>query len=483
MFKTILVKRGTKDKLPSLLNGEIAYCYDVNELYIGDEGNGNQRIAMYGDVSGDAIKQYVDSQINMLRDEIVLYVDTESGTVLSDAKTYANAGDVATLTDAVQYTDDVVAPIVSSIGDMNTVPTASKVVSGAITELFTNVSDGKDVVAAAITDKGVVASGGDTFDELAAKIAQIVTDSGGIDTGDATAIAATILAGYTAYARDVKLTGTMPNKSGLVEAWAGYETVTVQPHPQSSSQALVTVPNQYNAAGYYDGNSAVTVNVNNLIASNIKDGVRVGRNGGDGGDDTNTILGTFTSDATAMAAQLLEGYSAYVRGVKITGAMANRGAITPSVGIGASGNTLYVRLPQGGYVTNASGGYPEVSITDDNWITSNIRAGVYIFGKGGTMSAGKPFASGTQVASANKITITGLAFAPKAIIVADADVGVSYHIRKGTYLSPDFGGMTANYYVNTASDVNGGAFTVTTSGFTMLASNITGINFYWIAIG
>lgn len=69
--------------------------------------------------------------------------------------------------------------------------------------------------------------------------------------------------------------------------------------------------------GYYDSTSSVTANLANLNAANIKTGVIIGRNGG---NSSNSIIGTFTSDATAGNYDICSGKTAYVKGNKITGA-------------------------------------------------------------------------------------------------------------------------------------------------------------------
>lgn len=162
----------------------------------------------------------------------------------------------------------------------------------------------------------------------------------------------------------------MGNLTGKTVAMSGYETINVQPHPQASDQALVTITNSYGTTGYVDGTTKVTGNIANLNAGNIKAGVKVGQYNG---DNTNCIVGTYTSDANATAAQILSGKTAYVNGVKITGTIASQGAqtITP----GTSNKTI------------ASGKYLSGTQTikgDSNLKASNIKSGVSIFGVAGS---------------------------------------------------------------------------------------------------
>lgn len=103
------------------------------------------------------------------------------------------------------------------------------------------------------------------------------------------ATAADILSGKTAAVGKSVVTGTMVDRRNKTVGMCGYEQITVQAHPQDASQALVTIPNQYGVSGYIGTGSAITGNIANLNASNIRKGVKIGRVNG---DSSNCIIGT-----------------------------------------------------------------------------------------------------------------------------------------------------------------------------------------------
>lgn len=173
----------------------------------------------------------------------------------------------------------------------------------------------------------------------------------GTATADATAGPEHILQSKTAYKNGSKITGTMLNKSGTTQWWSGYETVSVQPvEGDPEGQASVTVPNRYGAPGYYDSSSSVFGYVAHLSAGNIKHNVMVGRMGG---DSSNCIKGTFTSDANITPDTVLTGKRGYSQGTAVNGAIPiYNTAATQEFGIHT--DYFYERFPYG-YYQNANG--------------------------------------------------------------------------------------------------------------------------------
>lgn len=87
-----------------------------------------------------------------------------------------------------------------------------------------------------------------------------------------------------------------------------------------------------------------------------------------------------TSDATATAAEILSTKTAYVNGVKLTGTMPNRAAVTGTISTKAQVYTI-----QQGY-HDGTGTVSISSAEQAKLIASNIRENITILGVTGTMS-------------------------------------------------------------------------------------------------
>ena len=110
----------------------------------------------------------------------------------------------------------------------------------------------------------------------------------GVQSGKTAAGAGQVLTGYEAWVNGGRVTGTMPNQ--------GAQTAGV------NCGGTYTIP-----AGYHNGQGKVT---GNSLASQ--------------------------TDATSSVGDILSGKTAWVKGSKITGTMANKGAVTGSVSCGGS---------------------------------------------------------------------------------------------------------------------------------------------------
>lgn len=134
-----------------------------------------------------------------------------------------------------------------------------------------------------------------------------------------------------------------------------------------------------NSKVIYDGKVLIDLTGDTVDASKLLTGITAHDKAG------NAITGTCaynanTSDATAAAAEILKGKTAYVKGSKVTGTMPNNGAVAGTIATVSGSYTV----PQGYH--DGSGKVTIDATEQAKIIASNIRQNVTILGVKGTMS-------------------------------------------------------------------------------------------------
>ena len=138
--------------------------------------------------------------------------------------------------------------------------------------------------------------------------------------------------------------------------------------------------NQYINKVVYGGNTLIDLTIDDVTRASVLSGIKFHLPSGEATTGTCTYDAD-TQDANAVAAEILTGKSAYVKGSKVTGTMPNRGAVT---GVLTTLNQEYTILQ--GY-HDGSGKISIDSTEQAKLIPANIREGITILGVTGTMSS------------------------------------------------------------------------------------------------
>lgn len=151
--------------------------------------------------------------------------------------------------------------------------------------------------------------------------------------------------------------------------------------------------NQYKNKVIYDGDVLIDLSQDTLASpSQLASGVTAHDKTGAPITGTSTYDAD-TSDATAVAAEILSTKTAYVNGNKVTGTMPNRGAVTGTI----STKTEQYTIQQGYH--DGSGKVSIASAEQAKLIPANIRQGITILGIEGSMS-------GTEDVTAENVVMT-----------------------------------------------------------------------------
>lgn len=129
----------------------------------------------------------------------------------------------------------------------------------------------------------------------------------------------------------------------------------------------------------YGGRTLLDLTIDDVTAADVLAGKKFHLPSGVQGTGT-CEYDADTSDATAVAAEILTGKTAYKNGAKLTGTMPNRGAVAGVISDASSPYTV----PNGYHDGSGTVGIDSTELT--KLVPNNIREGVTVLGVTGTMS-------------------------------------------------------------------------------------------------
>lgn len=276
-----------------------------------------------------------------------------------------------------------------------------------------------------------------------------------------------VLEGYT-FSNDIDtdLVGSMINRPSQVTALSV---------GSSGTNKYFRIPNGAyltNAgSGYPEIVVSATAIDSNIVSGNIKSGVTIA-----GVTGSSNVVNT--SDAVLNPQYLLAGQSGYDDGVKKNGTMVDRTGDTACVSSSVSGTTLKLKASEG----YRDGTNDNVTITDADFIASNIISGKNIFGLAGTATpeslGGMTAVSGSVYLTyqgASDSSVIQLPYAPSRVVVY---FPYTLGIRGAGYWLASEG--LASSGVHTSNDHSAGSIAISGTTMTLTSYYYAGTR-YWIA--
>lgn len=187
----------------------------------------------------------------------------------------------------------------------------------------------------------------------------------------------------------------------------------------------------------YGGRTLLDLTIDDVTAADVLTGKKFHLPSGVQGTGT-CEYDADTTDATAVAAEILTGKTAYKNGEKLTGTMPNRGAVTGVISDASSPYTV----PNGYHDGSGTVGIDSTELT--KLVPNNIREGVTVLGVTGTMSGSE----GVRATAANVTPYT------TAQTIMPGDLGNYNYISQVN--------VAAISYVETANAAGGMTVTIGT---------------------
>ena len=152
--------------------------------------------------------------------------------------------------------------------------------------------------------------------------------------------------------------------------------------------------NQYINKVVYGSDTLIDLTNDDVTAADVLAGKNFHLKSGEPSVGTMPSFYASTADASAVAAEILSGRTAYARGTKITGSMPNIGKQTSTI----SSKGDQISISQGYH--DGSGKVSIATTEQSKLIPSNIREGVTVLGVIGTMSGSEDVKATSLTASA-----------------------------------------------------------------------------------